>query len=80
MVNNPMFFRGPRDKNPLLHSYLGLEENVTSTLPDLKACVFFNVNGLKTRAELRVEYQLNLTVDGYVKLAVALTTMLPGYV
>jgi hypothetical protein len=41
---------------------------MASSLPDLRACDFFNVYGLKTRAELRVEYQLDLTVDGYVKL------------
>jgi hypothetical protein len=68
VVNNPMFFRGPRDKNVLNHNYLGLDENMASSLPDLRACDFFNVYGLKTRAELRVEYQLDLTVDGYVKL------------
>jgi hypothetical protein len=69
IVNNPLFFRGPRDKSPLLLSYLGLEENVQSVLPDLTASDFFNVNGLKTRAELRILYQLDLSVEGYGRLA-----------
>ena len=69
IVNNPMFFRGPRDKTPLFLSYLGLDENAQSVLPDLKASDFYNVNGLKTRAELRILFQLDLSVEGYGKLA-----------
>jgi hypothetical protein len=47
IVNNPMFFRGLRDKTPLFLSYLGLDENEQSVLPELKASDFFNVYGLK---------------------------------
>jgi hypothetical protein len=52
ILNNKIFTRGPRDKGILTYSYLELDETASCRISQLKACDFFNVNGLKTRLEL----------------------------
>jgi hypothetical protein len=47
VLNNPIFFRGPGNKQPLTLSYLGLLEYGESVMSSLSARNFFNVNGIK---------------------------------
>jgi hypothetical protein len=67
-MNNPIFFRGPGNKLPLFLSFLGLPENGTSPLTNLKAIDFFNVNGVKTKLELAIDNNLDLSIPGYADL------------
>ncbi len=69
VLNNPIFFRGPGDKLPLTLSYLELPETGNSPLAYLTACDFFNVNGIKTRIEISMEYNLQLSISAYADLA-----------
>jgi hypothetical protein len=68
VLNNPIFFRGPGNKLPLNLTYLGLPETGFSAMAQLTAKDFFNVNGVKTRIELAMDYDLDLSVEGYVDL------------
>jgi hypothetical protein len=61
IINNHIFTRGPRDKGILTYSYLELDETAVCRISQLTACDFFNVNGLKTRLELILQYGINLT-------------------
>ncbi len=72
ILNNKIFTRGPRDKGILTYSYLELDETANCCISQLKACEFFNVNGLKTRLELILQYGINLTLSGYANLALCL--------
>jgi hypothetical protein len=49
-------------------SYLGLPENGTSPFTGLKAIDFFNVNGVKTKLELLIDFNLDLSLAGYADL------------
>jgi hypothetical protein len=49
-------------------TYLGLAETGFSAMAQLTARDFFNVNGVKTRIELAMDYNLDLSVEGYVDL------------
>jgi hypothetical protein len=69
VINNPVFNRGAHDKNPLNFSYLELDENSNNRVAHLRAWEFFNVNGLKTKLELQIEYGIILTVNAYGRLA-----------
>ncbi len=68
VINNSIFTRGPRDKNTLNYSYLELDETAHCRISQLKARDFFNVNRLKTKLELLIEFGLNLTITGYARL------------
>jgi hypothetical protein len=68
VVNNPIFFRGPGNKLPVFLSYLGLPEYGTSPFTRLRAIDFFNVNGVKTKLELLIEFNLDLSLVGYADL------------
>ncbi len=46
-------------------TYLGLAETGFSAMAQLTARDFFNVNGVKTRIELALDYNLDLSVEGY---------------
>jgi hypothetical protein len=72
IINNNIFTRGPRDKGILTYSYLELDETAVCRISQLTACDFFNVNGLKTRLELTLQYGINLTIPGYARLALCL--------
>ncbi len=68
VLNNPIFFRGPRNKDPLNLSYLELPESGNSALAFLTARDFFNFNGVKTLMELELDYNLTLSLYGYADL------------
>jgi hypothetical protein len=68
VLNNPIFFRGPGNKEPLNFSYLELPESGNNALAFLTAIEFFNVNGVKTRMELELDYNLTLGLQGYADL------------
>jgi len=68
-MNNPIFFRGPRDKQILTSTYLGLSETGNSIINSLTAKDFFNVQGLKSRVELLIDFRLDISLDGYAALA-----------
>jgi hypothetical protein len=72
IVNNKIFFRGPGDKLTIDHVYLETDENDIKILARVPASGFFNVNGLKTRIELNMDYGVNLSIESYVKLAACL--------
>jgi hypothetical protein len=72
VINNKLFFRGPGDKRILDFTYLELDENRHNPITGLEAKDFFNVNGLKTRVELNVMYGVNLSINGYSRLATCL--------
>ncbi len=72
ILNNPIFFRGPGNKQPLTLSYLGLSESGESVMASLTARNFFNINGIKTRMELAFDYNLQIGIEGYVNLALCL--------
>jgi hypothetical protein len=72
IVNNKIFFRGPGDKLTIDHVYLETDENDIKILSRLPATGFYNVNGLKTRIELNMDYGVNLSIESYVKLATCL--------
>jgi hypothetical protein len=74
ILNNKIFTRGPRDKGILTYSYLELDETASCRISQLKACEFFNVNGLKTRLELILQYGINLTLPGFANLALCMET------
>jgi hypothetical protein len=69
IMNNPIFFRGPRDKLTLTSTYLGLPETGNSIINSLTAKDFFNVQGLKSRLELLIDFRLDISLDGYAALA-----------
>ncbi len=69
IMNNPIFFRGPRDKLTLTSTYLGLPETGDSIINSLTAKDFFNVQGLKSRLELLIDFQLDISLEGYAALA-----------
>jgi hypothetical protein len=64
VLNNPIFFRGPGNKQSLTLSFLELPQTGFSPLVNLKARDFFNVNGIKTRQELALDCDLNLSLTG----------------
>ncbi len=68
VLNNPIFFRGPGNKQPLTLSFLELPETGLSPMASLKAKDFFNVNCIKTRQELAFDCGLDLSLTGYVDL------------
>jgi hypothetical protein len=68
VLNNSLFFRGPGNKLPLDLTYLELDEYIETPLSRLRAMDFFNVNGVKTKLELFIEFNLDLTLSGYAKL------------
>ncbi len=72
ILNNPIFFRGPGNKQPLNLSYLGLSESGASVMASLSARNFFNVNSIKTRMELAFDYNLQIGIEGYANLALCL--------
>ncbi len=72
IVNNKIFFRGPGDKLTLDHVYLETDENDIKILSRLPATSFYNVNGLKTRIELNMDYRVNLSIESYVRLSTCL--------
>ncbi len=72
ILNNPIFFRGPGNKQPLNLSYLGLSESGASVMASLSARNFFNVHGIKIRMELAFDYNLQIGIEGYVNLALCL--------
>jgi hypothetical protein len=49
-------------------SYLELPESGNNALAFLTAREFFNVNGVKTRMELELDYNLTLSLQGYADL------------
>jgi hypothetical protein len=69
IVNNKLFFRGPGDKNVIDNYYLESNENDFRILASLPAREFFNVNGIKTRLEINMDFRINLSIESYVKLA-----------
>ena len=54
---------------PLTLTYLELPETGNSPLAFLTAREFFNVNGIKTRIELSMEYNIQLSIPAYADLA-----------
>ncbi len=68
-MNNPIFFKGPRDKQILTSTYIGLPETRNSIINSLRAKDFFNVQGLKSRLELLIDFRLDISLDGYAALA-----------
>jgi hypothetical protein len=68
VINNPIFFRGPGNKLPLTLTYLDLPESGNSPLMFLTALEFFNVNGIKTRVELLMEFNIQLSISAYADL------------
>jgi hypothetical protein len=69
IVNNKLFFRGPGDKQTIDNYYLEANDSDFCVLATLPAREFFNVNGLKTRLEVNMEFALNLSIECYFKLA-----------
>jgi hypothetical protein len=69
IVNNKLIFRGPGDKQTIDNYYLEATDSDFCVLATLPAREFFNVNGLKTRLEINMEFALNLSIECYVKLA-----------
>jgi hypothetical protein len=68
VLSNPIFIRGPGNKQSLTLSFLELPETGFSPLANLKARDFFNVNGIKRRQELAFDCDLNLSLTGYADL------------
>jgi hypothetical protein len=68
VFNNPIFFRGPGNKEILNPTFLDLPESGTNVIASLTARDFFNVNGVKTRMELEIEFNLTLSLQGYADL------------
>jgi hypothetical protein len=68
IIGNPIFFRGPGDKSKLNLSYLLLQEAGDCVITRMKARDFFNVNGIKTRLELLIEYGLDIPLEGFIRL------------
>jgi hypothetical protein len=64
ILNNPIFFRGPGNKQPLTLSFLELPKIGTSPMANLRARDFFNVNGVKTRQELVFDCGVDLSLTG----------------
>jgi hypothetical protein len=72
ILGNPLFFRGPGDKDTLNLSYLMLSEASDCNITGMTAQDFFNVHGVKTRLELLIDSGLDIPVEGYVRLVCCL--------
>jgi len=72
VYNNKLFMRGRGNKRVLTMTYLGLPENSMSPLANIPFENFYGQWGLKTRAEMRIELGLDLSVEGYRDLGNAL--------
>jgi hypothetical protein len=72
IFNNPLFFRARGDKNVLTASFLDLDEGMSSKISEITALQCFNVNGLKTRQELRLSTGLDLSLVGYARMGTCL--------
>jgi hypothetical protein len=68
ILGNPLFFRGPRDKETLNLSFLMLSEAGDCSITRMTARDFLNVFGVKTRLELLIDSGLDTPVEGYVRL------------
>jgi hypothetical protein len=69
VFNNPIFFRGPGNKEPLDLTYLGIREGTCHPVCYLTAKEFFDNNGLRTRMDLAFTYGLDISVEAYGLLA-----------
>ena len=69
VFNNPIFFRGPGNKEPLDLTYLGIQEGTLHPVCYLTAKEFFDNNGLRTRMDLAFTYGLEISVEAYGLLA-----------
>jgi hypothetical protein len=72
IINNPVFIREQGNKGLLDAMYLEVDERIVNKISTLMAMDFFNVNGLKTRMEIIIEFGFNLPVEAYTKIAKAL--------
>ncbi len=73
IINNRLFTRGRGDKGLLDYTYLELDERAISKIAHMTAMDFFNVNGLKSRVEILIEFGTMVPVPAYVKIASCLT-------
>ncbi len=69
VFNNPIFFRGPGNKEPLDLTYLGIREGTYHPVCHLTAKEFFYNNGLRTQMDLAFTYGLDISVEAYGLLA-----------
>ncbi len=72
IINNPIFVREQGNRELLDYKYLELDERVANKISSMTAMDFFNVNGLKTRMEVILEFGFNLSVEAYAKIATSL--------
>jgi hypothetical protein len=72
IVNNRLFTRGRGDNNLIDFTYLELDERVAHIIANMTAMDFFNVNGLKSRVEILIDFGVMIPVPTYVKIAASL--------
>jgi hypothetical protein len=70
IVNNRLFTRGRGDTNLIDFTYLELEERAAHITANMTAMDFFNVNGLKSRVEILIDF--GVMIPAYVKIAACL--------
>jgi hypothetical protein len=69
IINNRLFTRDRGDNRLLDFTYLELDERAFHKIASMTALDFFNVNGLKSRLEILIEYGTTVPVPAYVKIA-----------
>ncbi len=72
IINNTIFMREQGNRELLDNKYLELDERIVNKISSMTAMDFFNVNGLKTRMEVIIEFGFNLSVEAYAKIATSL--------
>jgi hypothetical protein len=72
IINNQIFVREQGNRELLDFNYLEMDERVANKLSSMTAMNFFNVNGLKTRMEVVLEFRFNLSINAYAKIATSL--------
>ncbi len=72
IVNNRLFTRGRGDTNLIDFTYLELDERAAHIIANMTAMDFFNVNGLKSRVEILIDFGIMIPVPAHVKIAASL--------
>jgi hypothetical protein len=69
IVNNRTFTRERGDNRLIDFTYLELDERASHKIANMTAMDFFNVNGLKSRMEILIEFGTTVPVPAYIKIA-----------
>jgi hypothetical protein len=69
IVNNRLFTRERGDNRLIDFTYLELDERASHKISNMTAMDFFNVNGLKSRMEILIEFGITVPVPAYIKIA-----------